>query len=290
VTHPDETVAAGGIVRIINGCQVEDGVVKKIALPDRGLPILQAVEYLRGFLAGRLGWNAMQSLLIISGAFGVYRKETVIRAGGYSGKTDSEDLELVVRMRRMLREEKKKFRMAFVPDPVCWTEVPTTFGDLARQRARWHRGLIQTLWSERAMLFNPRYGRVGLIVMPYFLVFEMIGPFIETLGYVALVASYILGSLDREFLLLFLAVSVFYGAFLSVAAVLLEEVWFRRYPNWLDVLKLLLFSLVENLGYRQALSLFKIKAVWDLLLRHRGWGDITRIRFLPANGHGNSPR
>ena len=286
IAHPEETVAAGGIVRIINGCQVEDGVVKSIALPDRGLPILQAVEYLRGFLAGRLGWNSIQSLLIISGAFGVYRKETVIRAGGYSGKTDSEDLELVVRMRRMLRAEKKRFRMAFVPDPVCWTEVPTTFGDLARQRARWHRGLIQTLWSERTMLFNPRYGRVGLFVMPYFLVFEMIGPFVETLGYIAIVASFILGSLDREYLLLFLAVSVFYGVFLSAAAVLLEEVWFRRYPNWLDVVKLLVFSVVENLGYRQVLSLFKIKAVWDLLTRHRTWGDNTRIRFLPASDPG----
>ena len=286
VSHPEETVAAGGIVRIINGCRVEDGAVRKFSLSNRALPVLQAVEYLRGFLAGRLGWNAMGALLIISGAFGVYRKETVIRAGGYSGRTDSEDLELVVRMRRMLRSEKKKFRMAFVPDPVCWTEVPTNFGDLARQRARWHRGLIQTLWSERRMLFNPRYGRVGLFVMPYFLFFEMIGPFIETLGYLAIIASYIMGSLDREYLVLFFVVSVFYGIFLSAAAILLEEVWFRRYPNWLDVLKLLAFSVIENFGYRQALSLFKIKAVWDLLLRQRVWGDMTRIRFLPANGNG----
>ncbi len=290
VTHPGETVAAGGIVRIINGCQIEDGVVKNVALSNRALPILQAVEYLRGFLAGRMGWDAIQSLLIISGAFGVYRKETVIRAGGYSGKTDSEDLELVVRMRRMLRAEKKSFRMAFVPDPVCWTEVPTKFGDLARQRSRWHRGLIQTLWSERKMLFNPRYGRVGLFVMPYFVLFEMLGPFVETLGYITILVSYIMGSLDREYLLLFLSVSVFYGVFLSAAAVLLEEVWFRRYPNWLDVLKLLVFSLIENLGYRQALSLFKIKAFWDLLLRRRGWGDIERIRFLPAEHDGKRSR
>ncbi len=286
VTHPDETVAAGGIVRIINGCQVEDGMVKNVALPNTALPILQAVEYLRGFLAGRLGWDAMGSLLIISGAFGVYRKEIVIRAGGYSGKTDSEDLELVVRIRRMMREERKKFRMVFVPDPVCWTEVPTNFGDLARQRSRWHRGLIQTLWSERKMLFNPRYGRVGLFVMPYFVFFEMLGPFIETLGYITILVSYVMGSLDREYLLLFLSVSVFYGVFLSAAAVFLEEVWFRRYPNWADIFKLLLFGLIENLGYRQALSLFKIKAVWDLLLRHRAWGDMERIRFLSASENG----
>jgi len=286
VTHPEETVAAGGIVRIINGCNVKDGSVKKFALPNAALPILQAIEYLRGFLTGRLGWNRLQSLLIISGAFGVYRKETVIRAGGYSGTTDSEDLELVVRMQRMLRKEKKRFRMAFVPDPVCWTEVPTNLGDLARQRSRWHRGLIQTVWRERGMLFNPRYGRVGLCVMPYFFFFEMLGPFIEILGYVAISLSYILGLLNREYLVLFLIVSVFYGIFLSAAALLVEQIWFGRYPNWLDLSKLLVFSVIENLGYRQALSLFKIKAVWDLLWRRRSWGYMTRSRFQPANGNG----
>ena len=288
--HPEETVAAGGIVRIANGCTVEDGRVTRIALPDETLPILQALEYLRGFLTGRVGWNAMNSLLIISGAFGVYRKEPVIEVGGYSHATDTEDLELIVRLRRHLRRLKKPYRMVFVPDPVCWTEVPSKLGDLHLQRTRWHRGLIQTMWINRGMILNPRHGTVGLVAMPYFLLFEMLGPFVEILGYLAVMLSYLLGILNREFFLLFLAVSLLYGIFLSVAAVLLEEFSFRRYPHWLDLIKLLAYCVVENLGYRQLLSLYKIRGALDLLLRSRAWGEMKRVGFRTAEPAGGEKR
>jgi cellulose synthase/poly-beta-1,6-N-acetylglucosamine synthase-like glycosyltransferase len=264
--------------------------VTRIALPDELLPILQALEYLRGFLTGRVGWNALNSLLIISGAFGVYRKDAVIEAGGYSDATDTEDLELIVRLRRHLRRAKKPYRMVFVPDPVCWTEVPSELADLRRQRTRWHRGLIQTMWANRGMLFNPRHGTVGMVAMPYFLLFEMLGPFVEILGYVAVLLSYVLGILNQEFFLLFLAVSILYGIFLSVAAVLLEEFSFRRYPHWLDLSKLLVYSVIENLGYRQLLSLFKIRGALDLLLRSRRWGEIHRTGFQTADGPGGARR
>jgi cellulose synthase/poly-beta-1,6-N-acetylglucosamine synthase-like glycosyltransferase len=277
--HPEETVAAGGIVRVANGCIVRDGRVEAITLPDRPLVILQALEYLRAFLAGRVGWNALRSLLIISGAFGVYRKDKVIEIGGYSDATCTEDLELIVRLRRHLRESGRPYRMTFVPDPVCWTEVPVSLSTLARQRTRWHRGLIQTLLANRGMLFNPRHGMVGLAAMPYFFLFEMLGPFVEVAGYLAVFLSWVLGLLDREFFLLFLTVSVLYGIFLSIAAVLLEEISFRRYPRWVDLGKLVVYSVIENLGYRQLLSLFKIKAIWDLLTRRRAWGRMPRAGF-----------
>jgi cellulose synthase/poly-beta-1,6-N-acetylglucosamine synthase-like glycosyltransferase len=277
--RPKETVAVGGIVRIVNGCEVKDGRVVRVELPDEPLPILQVVEYLRAFLSGRVGWSVLRSLMIISGAFGVYKKQEVVEVGGYSGDTDTEDLELVVRLHKHMRRKKRPYRVVFVPDPVCWTEAPRTLSVLARQRNRWHRGLMQTFWLHRDMIFNPRYGSVGLLGLPYFLIFELLGPLVEVLGYLALVAALTLGILDVEFFVLFLAVAILYGMTLSVAAVLLEEISFRRYPAWTDLVKLFTFALIENLGYRQMLSVFKMRAFGDALRRYRVWGRMERSGF-----------
>ncbi len=277
--RPEETVAAGGIVRIVNGCDVRDGRVTRIALPDRALPIFQVVEYLRAFLTGRVGWSNLQSLLIISGAFGIYKKQEVIEIGGYTHDTDTEDLELVVRLHEHMRRKKQPYRVVFVPDPVCWTEAPESLRVLARQRNRWHRGLLQTVWLHKKMLFNPRYGAVGMFAFPYFAVFELIGPFIETAGYLVVLLSLLLGLLDLPFFLMFLAVSVLYGIFLSVAAILLEEISFRRYPGWVDLVKLFTYAVLENFGYRQILSAMKVKAFWDAIRRRRAWGRMQRRGF-----------
>ena len=281
--RPAETLAAGGIVRIVNGCDVKDGRVVRIELPDRSLPIFQVVEYLRAFLTGRVGWSALQSLMIISGAFGLYKKQEVIEIGGYSHDTDTEDLELVVRLHRHMRERKRKYRVVFVPDPVCWTEAPESFSVLMRQRNRWHRGLLQTLWANRKLIFNPRYGAVGMFAFPYFFFFEMLGPFIELFGYAVVILSFMLGILSLEFFLLFVAVAVLYGVLLSIAAILLEEISFRRYPGWIDLTKLIVFAILENFGYRQVLAFFKVKAFWDVIRRRRAWGKMERAGFQTAN-------
>ncbi|NIM01962.1 MAG: glycosyltransferase [Acidobacteria bacterium] len=277
--HPDETVAAGGIVRIVNGCQVREGRVVQIELPDKPLPVFQVIEYLRAFLSGRVGWSVLRSLLIISGAFGVYRKKEVIEIGGYGLDTDTEDLDLVVRLHRHMRENQRKYRVVFVPDPVCWTEVPENLTVLRRQRARWHRGLVQSLWAHKRILCNPRYGTLGTVAFPHAFFFEMLGPLIEVLGYIAVIISFLLGILNLQFFLLFFAVAVLYGVFLSIAAVLLEEISFRRYPGWIDLSKLIVFGILENFGYRQLLALFKLKALWDVLRRRRGWGEMDREGF-----------
>ena len=277
--HPDETIAAGGIVRIVNGCEVKDGRVVRIALPDRVLPIFQVIEYLRAFLTGRVGWSVMRSLLLISGAFGIYKKEEVVQVGGYGHDTDTEDLELVVRLHESMRQARRKYRIVFVPDPVCWTEVPGTWKILWRQRNRWHRGMLQSLWRHKRMFLNPRYGALGMFAVPYFAIFEMLGPFIEVLGYTAVILSWALGLLNTTFFLLFLIVAILYGIFLSVAAVLLEEISFRRYPSWEDLMKLLFFGVLENFGYRQVLALFKVKAFWDFMRRRRHWGQMDRAGF-----------
>ena len=277
--HPDETIAAGGIVRIANGCEVKEGRVVRVALPDRFLPIFQVVEYLRAFLTGRVGWSVMRSLILISGAFGIYKKQDVIQVGGYAHDTDTEDLELVVRLHESMRQARRKYRIVFVPDPVCWTEVPVTWRVLWRQRNRWHRGLLQSLWRHKRMFLNPRYGALGMLALPYFVLFETLGPFIEVLGYATVTLSWALGLLNTTFFVLFVTVAVLYGIFLSVAAVLLEEMSFRRYPSWEDLLKLLFFVILENFGFRQILTLFKVKAFWDFLRRKRHWGRMDRTGF-----------
>ena len=277
--HPDEMVAVGGIVRIANGCEVHEGRVTTIRLPEKAIPIFQVVEYLRAFLTGRIGWSVMRSLLIISGAFGLYKKSEVIEIGGYDSSSDTEDLELVVRLHENCRRKKMAYRIVFVPDPVCWTEVPTSLKVLVRQRNRWHRGLLQSLWLHKSILFNPRYGVIGAFAFPYFLFFETLGPFVELLGYVAVTLSILFGIINWEFFFLFFALAVLYGVFLSIAAILLEELSFRRYPGWLDLAKLVVFGIFENFGYRQILSLSKVQAFWQFLRRRRGWGDMQRGGF-----------
>lgn len=277
--HPEEMVAVGGIVRIVNGCEVRDGRVVRIGLPKKALAVFQVVEYLRAFLSGRIGWSVMRSLLIIAGAFGLYKKAEVIAVGGYDFHTDTEDLELVVKLHERLKQQKLKYRIVFVPDPVCWTEVPEKFKTLLQQRNRWHRGLLQSFSRHWRMFLNPRYGVIGTLALPYFFVFEMLGPFVEVLGYLSVVLAYFLGVLNMEFFLLFLLVAVFYGVFLSIAAVLLEEISFRRYPAWEDLARLIWYAIWENVGYRQLLALFKVKAFWDFIRRRRRWGEMERRGF-----------
>ncbi|HKC47591.1 MAG TPA: glycosyltransferase family 2 protein [Gemmatimonadales bacterium] len=282
---PEETVAVGGIVRCANGCTVHEGRVTHIALPRQLLPVFQVVEYLRAFLSGRLGWSALRGLLLISGAFGVYRKSAVVEVGGYDSSTDTEDLELVMALHAVYRERKKPYRIVFVPDPVCWTEVPGNWRMLRRQRNRWHRGMLQSLSRYRRMMFNPQYGIMGLVVLPYFLIFETMGPFIETLGYVSVPLAWALGLLNTKFFLLFFVLAVAFGVFLSVAAILLEEISYRRYPSWSDLWKLLFCGVAENFGFRQTLAVFKIQAFWEYLRGLRRWGKLERVGFVKATEH-----
>jgi cellulose synthase/poly-beta-1,6-N-acetylglucosamine synthase-like glycosyltransferase len=280
--HPEEMVAVGGIVRIVNGCEVREGRVARIGLPKKALPLFQVVEYLRAFLGGRIGWSGLRCLLLISGAFGLYRKSEVIEVGGYDRWSETEDLELILKLHERLRLRGRRYRIVFVPDPVCWTEVPSTFRVLARQRNRWHRGMLQSLWRHKRMIFNPRHGAIGLVALPYCLLFETLGPFVETLGYIVVPLSWLLGLLNVDFFILFMIFAIFFGVFLSVAAVLLEEISFRRYPGWEHLAILVIVGVLENFGYRQVLALLKVKALWDFVRRRKAWGRMEREGFRPV--------
>jgi glycosyltransferase involved in cell wall biosynthesis len=279
IEYPEETIAAGGIVRVANGCDISNGNVTSVKLPQSRIAVMQVVEYIRAFLAGRAGWSAARSLLIISGAFGLFKKCEVIAVSGYSDKTDSEDAEVVFRLHRKMHEKNKKYRIVFVPDPVCWTEVPEKLSALTAQRSRWHRGLLQTLWLNRDMVFRKRYGVVGLIGIPWYVMFELLAPVFEVLGYVVIPLSWIFGILSGQHVVLFIFISFFFGALLSTGALALDELTFRRYVRWQDVLRLMLYGFLENIGFRQYLSFIKVKALLEACWNRRGWGEMTRIGF-----------
>jgi cellulose synthase/poly-beta-1,6-N-acetylglucosamine synthase-like glycosyltransferase len=279
---PDLVVATGGIVRIANGCTVEDGRVTEVRLPKSRLATLQVVEYFRAFLVGRVGWSQLHALLIISGAFGLFRRSTVEAVGGWDHTTVGEDMELVVRMHRHMREQGKDYRVQFVPDPVCWTEAPETLKVLSRQRRRWQRGLAETLWRHKKMTLNPKYGALGMLAMPYFIVFELLGPPLALLGYIVLPVSWALGLLSWPFVLAFLVFAVMLGQLLSISALALEEFSFRRHPRGREILRMSAYAAVENLGYRQLTDLWRGVAFWDLLRGRKSWGDMQRRGFQTA--------
>ncbi|MGB4703933.1 MAG: glycosyltransferase [Candidatus Saccharicenans sp.] len=276
---PERVVAAGGVIRLSNGCRVEGGQVREIRLPRNVLARFQIVEYLRAFLGGRMGLSMLRSLLIISGAFGAFRKDVVMECGGYRRGTVGEDVDLVVRLVRYLREKKRTFAIRFVPDPICWTEAPETIKILSRQRNRWHRGLIETVAYNRKMLFNPRYGLTGMFALPFYFIYEMLGPVIEVAGYAFLVASALLGILNYPFALLFFLLAVFMGVIVSLMSVLISEYSWHRYPRLSDVLNIILFSFLENFFYRQYLALVRARAFVDYFRRVKTWGEMTRKGF-----------
>jgi cellulose synthase/poly-beta-1,6-N-acetylglucosamine synthase-like glycosyltransferase len=276
VDAPGVTIAAGGVVRVANGCDIHGGRVHQVRLPRRPLPLIQIVEYLRAFLFGRMGWSAGNSLLVISGAFGLFEKRAVILAGGYATDTVGEDMELVVRMHRYRRDRKQPYRIGFVPDPVCWTEVPVSFRVLRRQRTRWQRGLIDTLIRHRGMIGRPRYGSVGMVSLPGFLFFELLSPLVELSGYILLPVMWFLGILNPGAAWMFFVLAIMYMVLVSALAVLLEDIAFRRYPSVRDLGRLLIGAVLENFGFRQLAFWWRVRAFWEYLRGDLSWGVMER--------------
>jgi cellulose synthase/poly-beta-1,6-N-acetylglucosamine synthase-like glycosyltransferase len=276
-----ETVAVGGIVRVVNGSEFEGGRLTKVRTPGNLLANLQIIEYLRAFLGGRVGWSKSGMLMIISGAFGLFRRDVCVEVGGYDPTTVGEDAELVLRLHRHQREQRKPCRITFFPDPICWTECPEDLGTLVRQRDRWQRGLIEMMVRHRDMLFRRRFGRIGSLAMPYFLVFELLGPTIECLGYTLFVIAVALGVIPLQFALAFLAIALTYGLVLSFLVILMEERAFRRYPGWADLMRLAICAVIENIGYRQLLALVRMRAWYTYARGNQHWGEMTRKGFGP---------
>ncbi|MGE4453854.1 MAG: glycosyltransferase [Sphaerochaeta sp.] len=282
---PVESIATGGNICPVNGCTVDLGSLDKVQLPTNFLARLQSLEYIRSFMTGRIGWARMNLLLIISGAFGIFHRERTIATGGYltkSGRfhkdTVGEDMELVVRLSRYMRERRKPYRVQYAGNANCWTEVPEKWKVLSRQRNRWHRGLIDILLFHSSMIANPRYGSLGMVGMLYYFVFELLGPFVEAQGLIFVAVGALLGLLNLPIALLLFTSTIGLGILVSLSAVFISE-YDRPLYSWKDNFRLLFMAIVENFGVRQVISLMRVGAYFSAMRKNRGWGAQVRVGF-----------
>jgi cellulose synthase/poly-beta-1,6-N-acetylglucosamine synthase-like glycosyltransferase len=280
---PERVAATGGAIRPINGCPTDRGQILEKRAPKGWTARIQVVEYLRSFLLGRVGWSAFNSLMIISGAFGLFRRDLVVEIGGLTSASLAEDADLVNSLHRRLRDDDRDYRIVFVPHPVCWTEVPEDLKVLGRQRRRWSHGLFQVMWRFRSMIGNPRYGRVGLLLLPYYVVFELLSPLVEVLGLVAVVAAFALGILNTTGAVLYALAAVGFGVLLSIVAIVVDELTYQTYRRWSDFAVLVAAALLENIGFRQLHALWRLRGLWSGIRGSNGeWGEMTRVGFTDA--------
>jgi len=278
-TENENIVAVGGIVRIANGCKVNHGYIEEVGLSKSWLARFQVVEYLRAFLFGRIGFDVLNSILITSGAFSCFRRDALISVGGFLSGSIGEDMEIIVRMHKELRKKNPKVRITFIPDPVCWTEAPETLKTLESQRSRWQKGTMDSIRLHKDMFLNPKYKWLGMIVFPYYVIFEVFGPFIEITGYMVFVISLLLGIVPLNFAIAFFTVAFLYGVVLSTLAVCLEELTFKRYANAKHLIILMITALLENFGYRQMIAYWRFKGFIEYLFGRRNWGKMEKKGF-----------
>ncbi|MDQ6686658.1 MAG: glycosyltransferase family 2 protein [Actinomycetota bacterium] len=288
---PEKVLASGGVVRVANGCSVREGRVTSIKMPHRWLPRVQVVEYLRAFMIGRAGWSAVGGLLIISGAFGMFRRDVLYMLNGLATDCIGEDAELVVRLYRWMGDTSVDGRVVFVSEPVAWTEVPEGLDALRTQRRRWHRGLTEIFSRHKGMVLRPRYGVIGMLTLPWFFLFELLAPFIEVFGLVYLAAVLVLLALqdlgwlhsdlvDLPIVILLMASSFAYAVLMSLVALLAEEVSYRRYRGLRDLLIAGWAAVEENFGYRQLNAWYRMRGSVEALRRsRRNWGEMERTGF-----------
>ena len=273
------TIALGGNVSIINGCRVEDGRIREFGLPRNWLARFQAVEYLRSFVLVRLASASRNAVFLISGAFGMFRRDALLAVGGFHRSAIAEDLDLTVRLQRHFRARGTPFRIAFDPNPLGWTLAPEDLASLRSQRLRWRRGLIDVLWRHRAMIGNPRYGIFGLAVLPYLAVFEGLGVLLEISGYLVVTSTALIGLLDWRYWTAMLAASIFCGTSATLLAVIINDLTTRRFTRVRDFAFLMAVVAGENLGYLQLNSWWGCVGTVETIRGKTGWGTITRRTF-----------
>jgi len=276
-------IAVGGTIGIVNGCTIRNGHVEHYDIPKKFLARIQVVEYIRAFLMARLAASRKGTLTLISGAFGIFRREIAVEVGGYDTSTVGEDLELVLKMHNYMHDLGDPYEVMYIPEPVCWTEVPENLKVLGRQRVRWQRGAIECLSRHRYMLFNPRFGRLGMLTMPLFLLVDIIGPVVELLGLLLMPIFVLLGWLSVKYFLAYTALIFSFGIFISTMAIFIEQDEIERFHKPRHLITLLLVATIENFGYRQMSSFWRMKGVYQHFTNKKAsWGAMERRGFKTA--------
>lgn len=277
-----ECIASGSVIRVANSCDIENGLITKVKFPKNIWAKFQVLEYFRAFTLGRMAWSKINGLLIISGAFGLFDRYRVLAVGGYDKSTVGEDLELVVRMRRYMHEvEKKKYKVAFIPDPLCWTEVPESYRILSRQRNRWTRGAIETIRTHKKLMLNPNYGLIGIVSFPYWVLFEWLAPVIEIMGFIYVVFISIFGLLNLNTLVIMALFVISFALMYSFFGIFYESLTYNKYKGATYLFKAFFVALIETFFYQPLNMYFSITGNFDSFFRKRkkGWGEMTRKGF-----------
>jgi cellulose synthase/poly-beta-1,6-N-acetylglucosamine synthase-like glycosyltransferase len=274
--NPEQHIAIGGNVRIANGSTIQDGRVASHRLSNKWLPAMQYVEYMRAFLGARIGWSALNGLLIVSGAFGLFRKDYVIQVGGYEADCPGEDMNIVMKLHRFMLQEGLPYRILFCPDAVCWTQAPDTLKVLGAQRRRWIRGNLWNMIHFKAMLFVPRYKLIGWLALPYTILYETLSPFIKLSGLAALLAYVLMDMTQLPILFAFLGINLLIGLLFTAGSLIIEEIAFKRSVQARDIWRIIGFSVVMALGYDQLNALWKLQGHADYLRRNNNWGTMVR--------------
>ena len=278
-----KVIGTGGVVRIANSCDIQGGQIKKVHLPKKFLARVQVLEYTRAFLMGRMAWARLDGLLLISGALGMFDRETVINCGGYSIHTVGEDMELVVRMRSYMSEKGEKYEVTYIPDPLCWTEVPSTLKVLGRQRNRWTRGTVETLFTHKNIFFRPKYKIFGMLGYPYWFFFEWLAPIVEFFALLFFIIYAIFSTPNWPFVILLFTFVYTFAVSLSIWAILFEEMTFHKYERKRDVLKLIGTAFLEPFLYHPLTVMWAIKGNWDYIRGKKGWGKMDREGFRDSS-------
>ena len=275
-----QVIATGAGIRISNSCEVKDGFLIKVHFPKDWYPRFQELEYVRSFLFGRMAWSQINGLLLVSGGLGMFDKDIVIKAGGYWHKSLGEDMELITRMRKYMHENKKKFLIKYIPESLCWTEVPGNREILLRQRVRWARGLIQTLYLHRKMFFNIKYGQTAFLILPFFFAFEFLVPIIELFGVISLIASFIFGIMNVEFLIVVSAFVYIFYLLITLISILIDDHLYKNYANYKELLILVVMAIIEPFVYHPFNVFASLKGYWNFYRqKEQKWGVMVRKGF-----------
>lgn len=276
-------IAVGGVIRVANSCKISGGKLEEIRLPKNWLAKFQLLEYTRSFLLGRMAWGRIDSLLIISGAFGFFDREIALAAGGYDTNTVGEDMEIVFRIRRYMHDRREAYTIEYIPDPLCWTEVPESLKILINQRDRWARGNVETLIKHKDMFFNSKFGRLGLLSYPYWFFYEWLAPILEFTGLFSVVLFSYLGILNWNFFVALTVAVYSFSMMFSFYAILWEVYTYNQYKRTKDILTLMLFALIEPFVFHPIVSFSAIRGNYKKLFKiNAGWGAIGRKGFSKA--------
>jgi cellulose synthase/poly-beta-1,6-N-acetylglucosamine synthase-like glycosyltransferase len=280
IENTEKVIATGAAIRISNSCEFKDGMLFKSHFPDNFFARFQELEYIRSFLFGRMAWSKINGLLLVSGGLGMFDKETVIEAGGYWHKSLGEDMELITRMRKLMHKKKQKFLIIYIPESLCWTEVPSSMTIFLRQRVRWARGLVQTLFLHKDVFLNPKYGKTGLLIFPYYLLYEFAVPILEILGLIVLIIDLLFFNINYEFLLIGSAFVYLFYICITLISVFLDQIIYKHYTGIKEVLILIVMIFIEPFVFHPLNVYASLKGYWHFLRqKEQKWGVMVRKGF-----------